>query len=157
MDLADIGLYQEQNLSTLEVREPIIRVEPLLDHNLALLIHDSSRLEVVDLEKRKVTSLTVNSPIQNAIYSAERPRLWVAPPDQHFVGYVDLQTGNTDEVLLNDPLSRLVVVPDEDLVVAVHEFNESEEEDRRNTIGVTLLDALEPSRDTAVFFDDFIQ
>jgi hypothetical protein len=158
LDLAEIDLYREQNLSFVEVREPIVRVEPLLDHNLALVIHDSSRLDVVNLEKRRVTSLTVNGPVQNAIYGAERPRLWIAPPGQHFVGYVDLQTGSTDEVLLNDPLSQLVLVPDEDLVVAIHEFDESEEDDdRRNTIGITLVDALEPARDTAVFFDGFVE
>jgi hypothetical protein len=155
LDLYEAESLKEQNLQTLTVREPISKVIPILSQRVAVLLHESSRIDLLDLQTRKISVVDVNSSIENAVYSTDLPvpRIWIAPKNQNMLGYVDLSTGKTSEILLDQPLSQLVTMPftkqpKSSLLVPV------QEKDGKITVTILKLNTA-PSRDNAVTFSDF--
>ncbi len=148
LDLHDAETLLDSSVQTFSVREDISEVVLLEEHDLALVLHESSKVDVLDLVERTVSSIVVNGNVKNAIYSTDEPRLWIAPPGQHFVGYVDLDTRRTGEVLVDEKIKELVVMPEVDLVVAIHDNEEG---------SLTVLSAKDPSRDTAVRLKGFAE
>jgi hypothetical protein len=157
LDLLDAETQGERNLQSVRVGEPVASLEPLLDQNLALILHQSSRIRVLDLEERKIiTNVDVEGSLYNAVFTAELPRLWVAPSGQYFAGCVNLRSGHTEEVLLDRPLAGFVLAPVPELAVALHEVAGDEEEGTLDRIAVTVLDALDPEPEEAVTFEGFL-
>jgi hypothetical protein len=157
LDLLGAESDQEQNLESIRVGEPIANLEPLLDQNLALIVHESSRIRVLDLEERRfITTVDVRGSLYNAVFSDELPRLWVAPAGQYFAGCVDLKNGDTEEILLDRPLDGFALAPVPELAVAIHRIEGDEEEGTVDSIAITVLDALNPDRDEAVVLDDLL-
>ncbi len=157
LDLLDAETAEERNLETVRIGDPIASLELLQDQNLVLIVQESSRIRVLDLQERKiVTTVHVQGSLYNSVFSADLPRLWIAPPGQYFAGCVNLQSGDTEEVLLDRSLDGFLVAPEPKLAVAIHELAGDEEEGTVDSIAITVLDALDPDRDEAVTFDGFL-
>jgi hypothetical protein len=157
LDLLDAETDREQNLQTLSVDEPISKVIAVPSQKIALLLHESARIDILNLEKRELSVLDVNGAVGGgAIYSTDLPvpRLWIAPREEYLLGYVDLKTGKTGELLLDDPISQLVKMefpkrPTDSLLVPI------QEKDGKVTVTLVKLTNTEPTRETAVSFSDF--
>ena len=158
LDLLDAERAGERNLQTVRVGDPIVSLELLEEQNLVLIVQESSRIRVLDLQERKViTTVNVEGSLYNAVFSADLPRLWIAPPGQYFAGCVNLQSGDTEEVLLDRRLAGFALAPLPELAVAIHQIAGEEELGTVDRIAITVLDALDPDRDEAVTFDAFIE
>lgn len=185
LDLNEAEIYQERNLETITLREPVLGVEEFEDDGIAMITHRSSQIDIIDLESRDVSAnvrpIQVNNSLQNATFNTDSPRLWMVPPNQYFISYVDLDTGipREDAVLLDDPIMQFVVVKGADKVVAVHEHevckddddddddgdmndksddddDDDEDEDCSDEpISISILDYDKPSRDEMITFSDF--
>lgn len=113
LNLYDVENLKEQNLETLTVSEPISKVIPIRTQKVAVLLHESSRVDLLDLQTRKISVVDVNGTVDSAVYHTDLPvpRLWIAQKNQNILGYMDLATGKTSEILLDQPLSQLVMMP----------------------------------------------
>ncbi|MBN1654725.1 MAG: hypothetical protein JXA30_13220 [Deltaproteobacteria bacterium] len=179
LDLVDAEIYKEQNLDTVRLQEPVLDVEVFDDDDLAFVTHHSSRVDIIDMVTRDVRSIRIDNSLQEAVFDTQYARFWMAPPNQPFISYVDLNTGisSPDAVLLDDPIVQFVVANEAEKVVAVHEHivcdtddkeddknerdsdkdddEENEEECRDYPISISILDYDDPSRKTLVSFSDF--
>jgi hypothetical protein len=141
LDLADVESRRERNLETLALDAPIGSVIPLLTESKLVLLNSGTGVSVLDLAERSIAPITSSSALSTATFDANKQRLWVAPQGQPRVGTLDLMTGATDEVLLDQPVHALVPMFSAGRVAIVHESN----------IGyVTFIDSDAPSRETAV-------
>jgi hypothetical protein len=184
LDLENAETQKESNLETRTLQEPVsgVKVFDLDKEDFALVTHSGSSMDIVDMKSHDVRTVRINSSLKNAVYDTDNPRLWIVPPEQNFVSYVDLNTGatNNNAVVLDDPIKLFVVVSDATKVVAVHEndvcnsksddSNENENSSTAKTdkssetkddcsdepISVSILDADTPSRGTMVQFSAFI-
>ncbi len=140
LDLEDAEARGTRNLETLALDQPITKLIPMLEEQLALVIHDIDGISLIDLADRTISPIRTNVQLQDAIFDAERRRLWVAPQGQPFVGLLDLDTGDTDEVLLDAAIGTAVPMFDAGRLAIVHS----------NPLGhVTWLELDDPSRDSA--------
>jgi hypothetical protein len=141
LDLEDVEEQRTRNLETLSLNFPISRVIALRDEGKVLVLHDAAAVSLLDLADRTVTPISAAQSLTDASFDPERKRLWVAPPNQPWVGYLDLATGETAELLLDAPVESFVALPDAGKFAVVHP----------SKLGlVTLFDAAEPERDTAL-------
>jgi hypothetical protein len=142
LDLADLEQRGTRNLEQVSLDRPIAKLIPILQEHQVLIIHDSGGVSLVDLVGRTVSPIKTppNVKLQDALFDEQRHKLWVGPSGQPFVGLLDLQTGDTPEVLLDSDVQALVPLFSRGKVVAVHQ----------SAIGyLTVLDAASPKRETA--------
>lgn len=140
LDLDDVEERRTRNLEALALSNTISRVIPLLDEGTVMVLHDTAAVSVLDLADRAVTPVSAAQSLSDASFDPERKRLWVAPPNQPWVGYLDLATGQTGELLLDAQVQSFVPMPEAGKFAVVHP----------SALGaVTVLDAAEPDRDTA--------
>lgn len=140
LDLEDAEQQRARNLESLSLNNPVSRVIPLLEEGMVLVLHDGAAVSLLDLADRTVTPISTAQSLSDASFDAARKRLWVAPPRQPWVGYLDLSTGQTGELLLDARVQSFVPMPQADQFAVVHE----------SELGmVTVFDAAEPERDSA--------
>lgn len=140
VDLEDIAERKARNVETLTLGSKITHVLPLLEDNRVVLLHADQGVSVLDLAQRTAVPISSSVTLDDALFDGVRERLWVAPNGSDRIGMLDLNTGATDELLLDTSIERLVPMFNAGRVVAVH----------RSSVGhVTFIDAKAPSRDTA--------
>ncbi len=147
LDLADLEQRGSRNVEVVSLDRPISKLIPLLDEKKVLVIHDADGVSLVDLAARTVSPIKANVVLSDAAFDASRHKLWVGPSGQPYVGVLDLQTGDTPEVLLDHGVKTLVPMFSRGKVVVLHD----------STVGeLTVLDAAKPSRDTAKTIRGFL-
>ena len=119
---------------------PLVKLIPMLEQHSALIIHAQGGVSLLDLEERTISPITSNMPLADAAFDPANGRLWVGPPNQSFVAYLDLATGDTPEILLDANVQSLVPMFGVGRVVAFHD----------SAVGyLTVVDAAEPARESA--------
>ncbi len=140
LDLEELEARGGRNLERLNLPRPLVKLIPMLEEQRALIIHQEGGVSLLDLEERTISPITSNMPLADAAFDAANGRLWVGPPGQSFVAYLDLATGDTPEIRLDANVKAVVPMFGSGRVVALHE----------STVGyLTVLDADEPSRESA--------
>jgi hypothetical protein len=138
-DLADIEQRGTRNLDVLTLEQPVRRLIPMLPESLALAIHDDG-VSLIDLASRTVSPISSNVQLDDALFDDIGRRFWVGPPNQAWVGLLDLETGTPGEVLLDANIAQLVPLFDAGLMAVIHP----------SQVGhVTVLDLEAPDRQNA--------
>jgi hypothetical protein len=140
LDLEDLEERGSRNLETLSLHEPIEQLVPMLEEGRVLVLHGGERLSLIDLAGRTVSPITTSVPLEQALFDHERRRLWVGPRGQRFVGWLELDTGDTRETLLDQNIQHVVPLLESGRLVVMHP----------SEVGhLTVLDADEPTREAA--------
>lgn len=140
LDLEGIEERGTQNLELLTLESDIVSLVPMLDEGLALVLHGGSSVSLLDLADRTVSPIVASVELSNAMFDRPRRRLWVGPSGQPWVGLLDLDTGRTDEVLLDSNIDGVVPMFEAGKLAVMH----------RGSYGhVTVLDAADPVRERA--------
>jgi hypothetical protein len=139
LDLSDIEERGKRNLEVVDLPSPIVKLVAMPGEQRVLVLHDEG-VSLVDLAGRTVSPLSSDRKLEDAEFDAARHRLWVGPGGQSFVGWLDLETGDTHELLLDESISTLTPMFEDGHVAIVHP----------SSVGyVTLLDANKPTRESA--------
>jgi hypothetical protein len=149
LDLEDLEARGSRNLEVLPLDRPIVRLIPMPnpEEQRVLIIHGDDGVSLVDLEGRTISPLTSSAQLTDALFDATRSQLWVGPSGQPFVGLLELDTGETPEVLLDEDVDRLVPMFDAGHMVVLH----------RSAVGhLTVLDAERPTRESARSLRGFV-
>ncbi|HEX2677851.1 MAG TPA: hypothetical protein VHM19_14460 [Polyangiales bacterium] len=142
LDLDDIEAKKARNLEVLQLTSTISSTIPLLDEGKMVLMQGAMGVSVLDLAQRTVAPISSNHELKDALFDPKHERLWVGPSSQPWIDTLDLQdgAGATHDVLLDSNVQQLVPLWDIDKVVVLHD----------SRVGyLTLIDARDPSRDTA--------
>lgn len=137
LDLRNVEERRARNLETLDIQSGYLRITPLED-NLVLLMHASTGLSLLNLAERTASPIFSNQNLNNAVPDAEANKLWLAPPGQSQLGFLDLADFHPGAIDLTRAIDSLVQVGGEGprKLAVVH----------RSTVGhVTLLDGANPS------------
>lgn len=138
-DLTDIEERKTRNLDVLTLAQPVRSLIPMLPESLALAIHDDG-VSLIDLASRTVSPISSNARLDDALFDDVGRRFWVGPPDQPWVGMLDLETGTPGEMLLDANIGQLVPLFDAGLIAVIHP----------SEVGhVTVLDLDAPDRQNA--------
>lgn len=140
LDLEDLEARGGRNLEQLTLPQPVVKLIPMLEKQSALIIHQQGGVSLLDLEERTVSPITSNASLADAAFDAANGRLWVGPPHQSFVAFLDLATGDTPEIRLDANVQALVPMFGVGRVVVLHDSTEGY---------LTVLDTGRPSRDSA--------
>jgi hypothetical protein len=141
LDLVDVESRKERNLETVTLDQPIGGIIPLLAEGKVVVLNSSNGVSVLDLAERTIAPISSSSALTGALFDKDKKSLWVAPPGQPRVGTLNLTTGATDEVLLDQNVRQVLPLFGAKRVAIVHD----------SEIGyVTFLDSLAPSRQSAV-------
>jgi hypothetical protein len=148
LDLADVEARGSRNVEEVALEQPIAKLIALPEEQRVLVLHPAEGVSVVDLVNRTVSPLSSATALVDAPFDAERHRLWVGPSGQPRVGRLDLTSGDTHELLLDANITTLVPMFDAGRLAVVHGDPEG--------VGyVTLIDAKNPSRETATSIRGF--
>lgn len=140
VDLEGIEERLDRNLTEARVASGITRAIPMLDDGLVLFLHDADTVTLLDLAARTVSPISSSEALGDAEFDAERRSLWVAPPHQPRIGFLDLDDKAPGEVLLDANVEAFVPLFASGTVAVVHD----------NPFGyVTVVDVKDPSRESA--------
>jgi hypothetical protein len=121
----------------------IAKVLPLLEEGRLLILHAKGQgVSLIDLAARTVSPIRSSEELTEATFdpNPKRLRLWVGPSGQSYVSWLDLQTGDTQEVLLDAPIGQMVPMLSVGKIAILHD----------NDVGhITVIDAVKPERATA--------
>jgi hypothetical protein len=139
LDLSDIEERGKRNLEVVDLPNPIVKLVPMPGEQRVLVLHGQG-VSLVDLAGRTVSPLSSDRELDDAEFDAARHRLWVGPSGQSFVGWLDLTSGDTHELLLDESIGTLTPMFESNHVAIVHP----------SSVGyVTLIDAQDPTREKA--------
>jgi len=151
-DLADIEERGTRNLDTLTLDQSIERLIPMLSETAVLAMHDEG-VSLIDLASRTVSPISSNVGLSDAMFDQAGRRFWVAPPNQPWVGMLDLETGAPRETLLDANIEVAVPLFEEGLLAIVHpsdighvtviDIDRPDRENARSTRGFLLATALD--------------
>lgn len=120
--------------------ETVGSVLPMANDTRVVITHPTRGMSIVDLSTRTVTPLSSNTPLASATIDLARQRVWVAPEGQRAVAFLDLATGETQELLLDQSIQYFIPMLAAGRLAVTHASN----------IGhLTVLEADEPTRETA--------
>lgn len=102
---------------------------------------------VIDPEARTVTPLSSRHDLRQAVVDDATGRVWVAPQGQPAIGFLELDTGATGEVLLDDNVTFFTPLPASGRIAVSHALP---------TGHITFLEAATPTRDTAQAIRGFL-
>ena len=142
LDLEDLEERGSRNLETLSLQQPIKELVPMLEEGRVLILHDDQRVSLIDLAGRTVSPITTSVRLDQALFDHERRRLWVGPQGQNFLGWLELDTGDTRETLLDARIDHVVPLLDggHGYIAVLHP----------SRLGyLTVLDADDPTRESA--------
>ena len=149
VNLANLQERKERNLESISLPDRIASVTPLRDNRL-LVTHSSTGLSVLDLNLRTITRIASEVSLTGAQkYDESLERVWLVPAQQERVGYLDLAGLQPREVHLDAAVqsAALVATRGNPKLVVTH----------NSSLGyVTILDASEPSRRSAVSLRGFL-
>ena len=140
LDLEDLEERGSRNLETLSMQRNIKELVPMLEEGRVLALHAENAVSLIDLAGRTVSPISASVTLDRALFDHERSRLWVGPQGQRFVGWLELDTGDTREVLLDAPIEYVVPFFSAGRIAVLHP----------SRVGhLTVLDADKPTRDAA--------
>ena len=140
LDLEDLEERGSRNLEALNLPQPVRELVPMLEEGRVLVLHDDQRVSLVDLAGRTLSPITTSVELEDALFDHVRRRLWVGPEGQRFVGWLELDTGDTRETLLDASIEHVVPLLDSGHLVVLHP---------RRLGHLTVLDADKPTREAA--------
>lgn len=155
LDLVDLEERGTRNLETLDLQRPVKSILPMVEEGRALVLHDEAAVSVIDLAGRTAPPIASSEPLDGALFDAERHRLWVGPRDQSYVAWLNLDTGDTPEVLLDYPVAQLVPLFESGKLAIIHDHllglvtvldvsgERPSEDDARSTRGFFAADLLD--------------
>lgn len=149
LDLLGAEELGERNLEALpSLGTAVTKVLPLSDDTRRLLlVHSSPGMSLLNLETRSVAPFAASTRFDDATFDIERGRVWVAPPGQPRVGFVQVDGGATGEVLLDAPVQQVVPALAQDRLVVVHPGSAGH---------LTLVDVTDPQRDALHRLEGFL-
>jgi len=148
LDLDQVQERRERNLEQLQpLGNGVSSTLRLPGQARLLFVHATAGLSLLDLETRTVAPFASQVPFQEATFDIEGGRIWVAPPGQEWVSYIDLEGGATDEVLLEADVSHVVPVFTQGRLAIVHPSDVGH---------VSLVDSLRPERSTLRTIEGFL-
>lgn len=127
------------DIGYLRLDAPVQSVVELEGQPRALLVHDNTLVSVLDLERGERRLVNLRTGLQAAVQAPGLEVLWLGAPGQHLAAAVDLRDATSREVLLDAPIDQLVLVHEAERAIVIHPGG-----------SMTWLDALVPSRETAV-------
>lgn len=137
LDLRDVEERRARNLETLAVQAIYSNIRAL-DDNLVLLMHLGTGLSLLDLTERTASPIFSNQNLNNAVPDPDANKLWLAPPGQTQLGFLDLNDFHPGAIDLTRSIQSLVQIGGEGprkLAVVHH-----------STVGhVTVLDSANPA------------
>jgi hypothetical protein len=107
LDLEEIEERTTRNREELSVSS-VSSLVPL-DDNLVLLNHNGGSLSILDLQQRTAAPIHATLQLADAVPNLEVGRLWVAPPGQSTLGFIDLDNLHPGQVRLDRPISDLLL------------------------------------------------
>jgi len=139
LDLRDVEERRARNLETLSVGSTY-STATTLDARLVLLTHTSRGLSVLNIEERTASPISSTQNLSNAVSDTTAQKLWLAPPGQSQLGFLDLADGfHPGAINLSRPITSLVQVDGEGLpplLAVVHS----------STVGhITMMDRENPT------------
>lgn len=152
LDLSDIEVNKQGNLQTVSLTRPYERLIQW-DDNTVLLVSEGFGLSLLDLEKRTVTGIEVDSSLRLVPDKAVN-KLWLAPQGDKRLRYLTVGTPEDEnelfsgDVLLDHGIDKLITLTtgDSKRIVVEHQ----------SEVGfITILDAEQPEIDTAVSLKGF--
>jgi len=164
VDLGSETAWATRNVDLIELGDPLVALTPVPGRNLVLASHSTSRVSVIDLQKRTVKRVLLDSAASTTLLDANGAslRLWVGTAGGS-LGVIDLQSFTSTEVPLTfhyaaappyDASSRTSLASSQDLLLvpgAAGTSNRRIAVLQTGTSGrVTLLDADNPSPASAL-------
>lgn len=148
LDLDKVEELRDRNLELLPpLPAPVARAIALPGDSRMLLVHTTPGLSLLDLDTRSVSPFAASSSFSDAIFDIDRGRIWVAPPGQDRVGFVQVDGGATDEVLLDANIQSVVPVLSQDRLAVVHGGEAGY---------LTLVDVTDPRRSALHVLEGFL-
>lgn len=147
LDLDQVEERRERNLEQLQpLGNGVSSTLRLPGETRLLFVHATAGLSLLDLQARTVAPFASQVAFDEAIFDVEGGRIWVAPRDQEWVSFIDLDGGATHELLLDANVSQVVPVFTQNRLAIVHPSD----------IGhVSLVDSIEPERSTLRTLEGF--
>ena len=108
VDLEGLEERGGRNVELIRLRSPYSRVLKLSEE-LVLLIQQGSGLSLLDLVQRTVQPIQSTQDLGTAL--AAHDKLWLAPPHQQKIGFLDLNTFHPAEVHLDAAIEAAIAVP----------------------------------------------
>ncbi len=129
------------------VRMPAkVRSVAIANHeSRAICVLEGGQLAWVDLDAGTLHSVALGQAGASSMQLARDGSLWFAPAGQDLVTRLEPWSGARAEVQLEAPIARLVLVPDAERAVIIH-----------NHVGLALsvIDAKAPARDSVLYVED---
>ena len=146
ISLVNIEEGGETSFDLLRLNAPITEITVHRSVDRALVRHADGLVSLVDLERQSAALL--NLPTQDAHLVVEEGynQAYVVTPHLPLLGVLDLDSGESREVLLDHPIAGLTLLPEAERIAVVHDHPQG---------AVTLLDADDPRRQNAVQLNDF--
>jgi hypothetical protein len=149
VNLANLQERKERNLESINLPGTIESVTQLSKNRL-LVTHSGTGLSVLDLNRRTITRIASEVSLTGAqLYDEALERVWLVPAGQERVGYLDLEGLQPREVQLDAAVQTAALVQGaaQPKLVVTHD----------SSLGyVTMVDASEPSRRSAVSLRGFL-
>lgn len=150
LDLDQVEDRRERNLEQLPpLGEPIeksLRL-PGESETQIMFVHSTTGLSLLELQTREVAPFASSANLVDAIFDIEGGRIWVAPPNQPRVSFINLEGGATDEVLLDDDVASVVPLFNNNRLAIIHPGNAGH---------LSLVDVLQPNRSTLRTLEGFL-
>ena len=97
-------------------------------------------ITLVNAIEQTVTPYSAQTHIERGLLDEQRQRAWIVPSNAARVGYLDLATGATDEVVLDAAIVFATLIPDADRIALIH----------NDPLGhITFVDLDTPTRNTS--------
>lgn len=106
LDLDRVEERTTRNLERISLNQTF-RELVRIDEHLVLLLYSGSGLGLLDLEERTVAPISASITLDGAVADPALDRLWVAPPNQPRLGFLDLNTFHPSDLRLNAPIQKL--------------------------------------------------
>lgn len=138
LDLADLEARGSRNLERLDLEWPVARLLPMPGEQQVLALHDGNGVSLIDLAARTVSLITSVAALQDARFDEDLRTLWFGPAFQPYVGLLELQSGETSEILLDAAVQQVVPLFGAHRVAVLHHDREGY---------ITLIDTENPTRE----------
>lgn len=124
----------------------VSKVVPFDDGTTAFITAEQT-ITLVNPARNEVTPYNSRENLSEGLFDRERSLFWLAPRRQARVAYLDLKTGGTDEMLLDQDVQLAALVPGAARLAVLHD----------NSIGhITFVDLDHPQRDASVGVRGFL-
>lgn len=137
LDPESLTAEPTDNVEALTLSAPASTMIPLLDEEQVVLLQAGS-VSLLNLADRTLTPISSSGPLNGALFDVARKRLWVGPTGQPWLGSLDLDSGKTDEVRLDNGVERVLPMLKHDRLVVLHTSQDG---------SATLVDLEHPDRE----------